>query len=177
MEFAYDAERGSDSAGGEGAGVAVGEDVADVSDGVGAVGRHFFVHHDVLVPDGESFVEEGIWRVVEEMVKERFFHAIERPEEVDGSGSSLGEDFLVIEDSRSSFSGIGDIPVVASRRIEGERGGDADGGSAADDHRGDSVGEFVDVAQRDPSFFAGESELIDDVERLLGGVPAEGTDS
>lgn len=146
MEFAYDAERGSDCAGGKGAGVAVGEDVSDASDGVGAVGSHFFVHHDVLVPDGKSFVEEGIWRVVEEMVNERFFHAVERPEEVDGSGSSLGDDFLVIEDSRSSFRGIGDIPVVASRRIEGERGGDADGGSAADDHRSDSVGEFVDVA-------------------------------
>ena len=57
VDFADDAEGGAEAAGGECACVAVREDVLYGSDGVGAVGSHFFVHVDVFVPDVESFAE------------------------------------------------------------------------------------------------------------------------
>lgn len=57
VDFADDAEGSAEAAGSECACVAVGEDVLDGSDGVGAVGSHFFVHVDVFVPDVECFAE------------------------------------------------------------------------------------------------------------------------
>ena len=93
---ADDAEGGAVAAGGEGAGVAVGEDGAFLGEERCAVGSHLLAGGDVFVVhaaglgddggldlgDGRVGGGEGVVQVA---------HALDGPEEIDGGGTGLGE--------------------------------------------------------------------------------------
>ena len=164
---ADDAEGGAVAAGGEGSGVAVGEDGAFLGEEGCAVRSHLFAGGDVFVvhlagfgdDGGLDFGDGGVFggeRVVE------VADLVDAPEEVDGGGAGLGEglgddgDFCV-----ERWDGGCGAAVDADGHAHG--GGDSDGGSAADDHVADDGGDLLVVGREDVGLFERELGLVEEV--------------
>ena len=93
---ADDAEGGAVAAGGQGAGVAVGEDAALVGQQRGAECAHGFAGGDVFVVHGVGFGEDSFLDLGEgcagcQQIGEEALHAVDGPEEIDGGGAGSGE--------------------------------------------------------------------------------------
>ena len=173
VDFANDAEGRPEAAGGQGAGVAVCQDVGHLSDCVGAVYGHGLVHGDIFAPDLVGLGEDGVGGFVVEVGVDGFHHAFEGPEEIDGRGAGFGESIFV---GRDAGAFVVFLPVVSRGIIHPERGGDSDGGGASHEHLGDGVGNFGDCVQGDVAFGFGQGELVEKDEQTLRFVPAEWAD-
>ena len=158
---ADDAEGGTVSAGGERAGVAVGEDGALLRKQFGpdaaefaAVGNVFVVHLAGERDDaGLDLRYRGVGRgegVVEVP------DAADAPEEVDGSGAGGGE---MLADDGDFFVEGGDGRGVAAENAERDAhgSGDADGHGSADDHVANDGGDLLVIRGKERKSLRGEA--------------------
>ncbi len=173
---ADDAEGGAVAAGGEGSGVAVGEDGAFLREERCAVGAHLFAGGDVFVVhaagfgyyggfdfgDGGVFCGEGVVEVAD---------LVDAPEEIDGGGAGLGEG-LGDDGDFVGEGGQGGCGAAVDADGHAHGGGDADGGGSADDHVADDGGDLLVVGCEDVGLFEGELGLVEEVN--AGGEPFEG---
>ena len=170
---ADDAESGAVAAGGKCAGVAVGEDAA-------------FFRKQQLAPNAPMALQaamsssymawasarsfsldfgQGLRRA--EQAREEALHAVDGPEEIDGGGAGGGQ-------ARADFFEFGREVLCAGcgglQRAEGDAvgGGDADGGSAADDHGDDDLGNLFVGGGEDVALLERELGLIDEADAFGG---------
>ncbi len=88
-------------------------------------------------------------------------HAADGPEEIDGGGTGFTDDAADIGESGAELRDGGDGQVA---RAEGDAhgGGDADGGSATDDHGANGIGYGLVVGAVDPDLFGRQLGLVDE---------------
>ena len=161
---ADDSEGGAVAAGGEGSGVAVGEDGALFGEEGCAVGSHllaggdvFVVHAAGLGDDGGLDLGDGSVVLGEVVVEVADF--VDAPEEVDCGGAGFGEGLGDDGDFGGEVREIGGGAAVdADGYAHGGR--DADGGGSADDHVADDGGDLLVVRGEDVGLLEGELGLI-----------------
>ena len=173
---ADDAEGGAVAAGGEGSGVAVGEDGALPGKEVSAVGAEGLALGDVFVVEAvgegdDGGLDCGDGGVGGGELSVEVADLGDAPEEVDGGGAGFGEglaDGLDFGGERGQ--GGGRAAVDADGDAHG--GGDTDGRGSADDHVADDGGDLLVVGGENVGLFEGKLGLIEEVD--AGGRPFEG---
>jgi hypothetical protein len=140
------------------------------------VGSHLFAGGDVFVVHAAGFGDDGGFDFGErgvfggEIVVEAA-DFLDAPEEIDCGGTCVGEG--VADDGDLFCEGVqifGGAAVDADGYAHGR--GDADGGSAADDHVADDGGDLLVVGREDVGLLEGEPGLVEEVN--AGREPFEG---
>ena len=158
---AHHAEGGAVPAGGQAAGVAVGEDTGVGGDHSRAEVTQSAVHFHILPVDGLSLPDEdvdGLRRVVVGL--QAVGHAPQGPEQVDGSGPAGGEHLLRL------FHGGGKVRRIAEfqcGQTVGVGGRYADGGGAPYHHVGDGSGHSAEIGVGNPVLPDGKPCLVEEV--------------
>ena len=164
---ADDAEGRTVAAGGEGSGVAVGEDGAFLREEFGSEAAEFLAVGDVFVvhlagAGGDGFFDLGNGGVLGGEGVVKLADLADAPEEVNGGGAGGGE--VVADDGDfggERRQGGGGAAVYAEGDAHGP--GDADGHGSADDHVADDGGDFFVVFGKDVGLFEGELGLVEEV--------------
>src|SRR6266702_3469063 len=160
---ADNAERRADAARGERAGVALGHDLAFTRHEFravaadGSVGGALFEMNLLRFFDPAllDFREVGSRR---DVFGEAALHALDGPEEIDGGGAGFcerGADF-----SKFGFESADGFHRGMQNAERGAHGGDADGGSAADNHFADGFGDVAVVGVGVGDFLGGKAALV-----------------
>ena len=99
--------------------------------------------------------------------------AVERSPQVDRGGAGVQQRRREIREK-----GGGRLPGTVPGEPDHHRvgGGDPDGGGPANRHRADGVRDLGRFRALDPDFVEREPALVEEVEDLAAGVPAEGAD-
>jgi hypothetical protein len=165
---ADDAESCAVAAGGEGSGVAVGEDGALFWQEVSAVGAEGFALLDVFVVEavGEGYdllFDLGDGRVGGCEFGVEVADLRDAPEEIDGGGARGGQ-VVADEGDFGGERGEGGGGGVLDAEGYAHGSGDADGGSAADDHVADDGGDLLVGGGENVGLFEGELGLVEEVD-------------
>src|SRR6266581_4813142 len=161
---ADNAERRADAARGERAGVALGHDLAFTRHEFRAEAADGFVGGALFEMDLLRFFDHALldFREVGSLrdeFGEAALHALDGPEEIDGGGAGFcerGADFSKF--GFESADGFHRGMQNAERGAHG--GGDADGGSAADNHFADGFGDVAVVGVGVGDFLGGKAALV-----------------
>ncbi len=170
---ANDAERGAVAAGGERAGVAVGEHAALVGQQRAAEGSHGLAGGDVFLVHGVGFGEKLLFDFGHrgaggaQRGKERF-HAVDGPEEIDGGGPRAGQ--ALRRSARTPGAKCfcrGGLRVLCAESDAVSRR-NADGRRAAHDHGDDDVGHLFVGCGEHVALFERQLRLIDETDAFRG---------
>jgi len=164
---ADDTEGGAIAAGGEGSGIAVGEDGAFLRKEGCSVGSHGLAGGDVFVVHAAGLgydccfdLRDG--RVLCGQVVVDAADLVDGPEEVDCGGAGFGEGFADDFDfGVEGRDGGGGAAVDADGYAHGAT--DADGGGSADDHVADDGGDLLVVGGEDVGLLEGKLGLVEEV--------------
>ena len=162
-----DAEGRAVAAGGEGAGVAMGEDGAFFGKEGCAVGAHLLAGGDVFVVHAPGLGDDGGFDIGNGGIFCDELHVetadlFDAPEEVDGGGAGFGEglcdDCDLFGEGREGGRGAA---VDADGHAHGGR--DADGWGAADDHIANDGSDLLVIGGEDVGLLEGELGLVEEV--------------
>ena len=155
---ADDAERRAVATGGQGAGIAVGEDAAGAGQQCCSMGTHAAAGGNVFVVHAQGFSDERGSDAVRcgsgssGLLGEAALHALDGPEEIDGGGAGGGEGAA----HRLELGGQrGDVGGVAGfhAKSKAHSGRDADGRRATNDHGCDDLRDLLVTGGEDVGFF------------------------
>ena len=173
---ADDSEGCAVSAGGQRAGVAVGEHSSFGGHEDSAVPSHGLVGGDVLGVHALGFFDQSLLDLGERSDADAlqfFLHAANGPEQIHGGGARLANDIArLIEISLQIADGFGFR--ILDRQSDAHGGGNADSGCSADDHGADDFGHLFMRLAGDVGFFHGQLRLVDEADALVG--PFKGLD-
>ena len=153
------------ASGGQGAGIAVGEDAGSVGHQLRPRFAHGLVHLDILRVDGQGFrlqpgQAEGLPAPL---------HPVQRPKQVHRSGPAGGQDLL---GPGHGGREICFTAVLPCGQHGGIGGGNPDCGRSPDHHRFDGLGYLAVVGVPQPSLNSGQAGLVQKIEGIV--FPADG---
>ncbi|CRO85556.1 hypothetical protein PAERUG_E9_London_17_VIM_2_04_13_06381 [Pseudomonas aeruginosa] len=163
-------QRGAEAAGGQGAGIAVGEDVLRaallLADQLHAQLGHGQVGLAVAVMDGDRLGLQHRQRPIPLLhTLQALAHAVQRPEQVDRGGPRVGQQAEVFLQRRAPIAAPGQARAGAEDDAVGRA--DADGRRTAHDHVANGLGHLGRRPVVEPDLLLGQQALIQQPQRTV----------